>query len=71
VCCRLAVLDLAWLGGSAVVFLELAGAPAIGVDCLGRLEERGQVLRQGRSWLLAGVPASIDELLGHARDLPG
>jgi CRP-like cAMP-binding protein len=51
---------------------HLVGAQRPSVStALGRLEEHGQVLRQGRSWLLAGAPASIEELLGHAGDLPG
>jgi CRP/FNR family transcriptional regulator, cyclic AMP receptor protein len=51
---------------------HLVGARRPSVStALARLEERGQVLRQGRSWLLAGVPASIDELLGHDGEPPG
>jgi CRP/FNR family cyclic AMP-dependent transcriptional regulator len=51
---------------------HLVGAHRPSVStALGRLEERGQVLRQGRSWLLAGAPASLEELLAHAHDLSG
>jgi CRP-like cAMP-binding protein len=51
---------------------HLVGAHRPSVSAaLGRLEERGQLRRQGRSWLLVGMPASIDELKAAAGDLPG